>query len=64
VPDKLTTDALVEALKRGVRVRIPRPGPIIDTDVVRRASRAAMGAAARPRAPRSTSSSRRCSTAR
>jgi len=43
VPDKLTTDALVEALKRGVRVRILVPGPIIDTDVVRRASRAGWG---------------------
>jgi len=40
VPDKLTTDALVAAVKRGVRVRILVPGPIIDTDVVRRASRA------------------------
>ena len=40
VPDELTTDALVAALKRGVRVRILVPGPIIDTGVVRRASRA------------------------
>jgi cardiolipin synthase len=40
VPDQLTTDALVDARKRGVRVRILVPGPVIDTDVVRRASRA------------------------
>ena len=40
VPDELTTDALVAAQKRGVRVRILVPGPIIDTGVVRRASRA------------------------
>jgi cardiolipin synthase len=43
VPDPLTTRALVDALKRGVRVRIIVPGPIIDTDVVRRASRAGWG---------------------
>jgi cardiolipin synthase len=39
VPDALTTNALVEALKRGVKVRMILPGPIIDTDIVRRASR-------------------------
>jgi cardiolipin synthase len=43
VPDELTTRALVDAAKRGVRVRIIVPGPIIDTDVVRRASRAGWG---------------------
>jgi len=40
VPDKLTSDALVAAMKRGVRFRLIVPGPIIDNDVVRRASRA------------------------
>ena len=43
VPDQLTTNALVEALKRGVKVRLILPGPIIDTEVVRRASRAGWG---------------------
>ena len=43
VPDTMTTNALVDALKRGVKVRIVLPGPIIDTDVVRRASRATWG---------------------
>ena len=48
VPDELTTNALVEALKRGVKVRMILPGPIIDTDVVRRASRAAGGRCSPP----------------
>ncbi|MEO8507837.1 MAG: cardiolipin synthase [Betaproteobacteria bacterium] len=43
VPDKLARDALVAAAKRGVRVRILLPGPIIDADIVRRASRADWG---------------------
>ena len=43
VPDELTSDALVAAMKRGVRVRLIVPGPIIDTDVVRRASRSTWG---------------------
>jgi cardiolipin synthase len=43
VPDQLTSDALVAAMRRGVRLRIIVPGPIIDTDVVRRASRATWG---------------------
>ena len=43
VPDTLTSNALVDALKRGVKIRIVLPGPIIDTDVVRRASRATWG---------------------
>ena len=43
MPDRLTLNALVEARRRGVRVRIIVPGPIIDTDVVRRASRAGWG---------------------
>ena len=40
VPDDLTIRALVEARKRGVKVRLVVPGPIIDSDVVRGASRA------------------------
>lgn len=43
VPDELTTRALTEALKRGVRIRIITPGEIIDTDTVRAASRGSWG---------------------
>jgi len=43
VPDELTSDALLEAMRRGVRFRLIVPGPIIDTDVVRRASRSTWG---------------------
>lgn len=43
VPDELARGALIDARKRGVKVRIVLPGPIIDTDVVRRASRAGWG---------------------
>lgn len=40
VPDKLTINAIVEATKRGVKVRIITPGKRIDTHTVREASRA------------------------
>ena len=43
VPDTLTISALVEAMQRGVRVRIITPGPIIDAQTVRAASRASWG---------------------
>lgn len=43
VPDELTTEALVDARRRGVRVRVIVPGPNIDKAVVRRASRARWG---------------------
>ena len=43
VPDKLTIRALVAAMQRGVKVRIVTPGPIIDSQTVRRASRALWG---------------------
>jgi cardiolipin synthase len=43
VPDELTVQALVAAARRGVKVRIVVPGPIIDAAVVRRASRATWG---------------------
>lgn len=43
VPDTLTQDALIDALKRGVRVRILVPGQHIDTEIVRKASRAQWG---------------------
>lgn len=43
VPDALTQQALVDALKRGVRLRIVVPGEHIDSDAVRGASRAAWG---------------------
>ena len=43
VPDELARDALVAAVKRGVRVRIVTPGPHTDVETVRRASRALWG---------------------
>ena len=43
VPDALTIHALVAAMERGVRVRIIVPGPIIDSQTVRGASRASWG---------------------
>jgi cardiolipin synthase len=43
VPDELALKALVDAAKRGVRIRIITPGEHIDTEVVRRASRARWG---------------------
>ncbi len=43
VPDALTRKALVEARQRGVRVRIITPGPLIDAETVRAASRAGWG---------------------
>ena len=43
VPDDLTHAALVEAVRRGVKVRIIVPGVHIDSETVRRASRASWG---------------------
>jgi cardiolipin synthase len=43
VPDRLTVRALVAAAQRGVSVRIITPGKIIDSDVVRAASREGWG---------------------
>jgi cardiolipin synthase len=43
VPDDLSRNALLEALKRGVRLRIVVPGEHIDSDTVRNASRATWG---------------------
>ncbi|KIG07699.1 cardiolipin synthase [Caballeronia concitans] len=43
VPDKLTINAIVEAVKRGVKVRVITPGKRIDTHTVREASRACWG---------------------
>jgi cardiolipin synthase len=43
VPDELTSNALIEALRRGVKLRIVVPGPHIDSEAVRRASRARWG---------------------
>jgi cardiolipin synthase len=43
VPDELTREALVEAAQRGVKVQIITPGEHIDTETVRRASRARWG---------------------
>jgi cardiolipin synthase len=43
VPDELARKALIAAAKRGVRVQIITPGTHIDTETVRRASRARWG---------------------
>ena len=43
VPDDLTANALVAAMKRGVKLRIVVPGPHMDVDIVRSASRAQWG---------------------
>jgi len=43
VPDDLTSKALIQALKRGVKIRVITPGEIIDTDTVRAASRGRWG---------------------
>ena len=42
-PDEITLQALVDALKRGVKVQIILPGPHIDSELVQRASRATWG---------------------
>jgi cardiolipin synthase len=43
VPDDRAIKALADAAKRGVRIRIITPGDKIDTEIVRRASRARWG---------------------
>lgn len=43
VPDTLARNALVDAIKRGVKVRIVTPGDHMDQETVRRASRARWG---------------------
>lgn len=43
VPDDLSLDTLVAALRRGVRVRILTPGKHTDSEIVRQASRARWG---------------------
>ncbi len=43
VPDELLVDALVAALRRGVRLRILLPGPHIDSETVQIASRGSWG---------------------
>lgn len=43
VPDELTRGVIRDAIKRGVKVRIIVPGEHIDTEVVRKASRAEWG---------------------
>lgn len=43
VPDEVTSEALVNAMKRGVRVRLILPGQYNDADFVRNASRASWG---------------------
>jgi cardiolipin synthase A/B len=43
VPDELSRETILDAVKRGVRVRIILPGKYIDTETVRHASRAVWG---------------------
>lgn len=43
LPDSLATKMLVEARHRGVEVEVIVPGPLIDTKLVRRASRSSWG---------------------
>jgi cardiolipin synthase len=43
VPDDMTRDALVAAVRRGVKVRLITPGPHMDAETVRRASRGLWG---------------------
>jgi cardiolipin synthase len=43
VPDEVEIGTLLAAMKRGVKLQIIVPGPVIDNKVVRRASRAAWG---------------------
>ncbi|MGH6611292.1 MAG: phospholipase D-like domain-containing protein [Burkholderiaceae bacterium] len=43
VPDEVASEALVAAMKRGVRLRLILPGPIIDAEFVQDASRASWG---------------------
>ncbi len=43
VPDDMSVQILLDAMKRGVRVRIVTPGKIIDTETVRAASRGTWG---------------------
>ena len=43
VPDTLSQQILMDAVKRGVRVRLITPGPITDTQTVRSASRQTWG---------------------
>jgi cardiolipin synthase len=43
LPDDMAVEALVAARKRGVDVQVIVPGPIIDTKITRRASRARWG---------------------
>ena len=43
VPDDVAIESFVQALKRGVKVQLILPGEHIDTEVVRRASRATWG---------------------
>ena len=43
VPDDVAVDTLLAAIKRGVKVQIILPGPLIDASVVRRASRSTWG---------------------
>ena len=63
VPDDMTTRALTDALRRGVRPSIIMPGKIIDSETVRAASRGGWGRCWKP-VPSSMNTSPPCTTAR
>src|SRR5688572_1999636 len=63
VPDEMTRQALMDAVKRGVKVQIITPGEHIDTETVRRASRARWGDLLEA-GVETSSTSRPCTTAR
>jgi cardiolipin synthase A/B len=64
VPDQLTLRSLIEAIKRGVKVQIIMPGPHMDAETVRRASRARGGVICFRPGPKSMNINRRCITAK
>lgn len=43
VPDQVSIDAIAAAARRGVRVEVLVPGPVMDAEIVRRASRSRWG---------------------
>jgi cardiolipin synthase len=63
VPDELSEMALVDAVKRGVKLRMILPGPYTDTEVLRQASHAKWGRLLQA-GPRFTNSSPPCFIAR
>jgi cardiolipin synthase len=61
IPDELISSALIEARRRGVRIRVIVPGKNTDSDAARHASKDGWGRCSRA-ASRSTNTTRPCST--